>query len=134
MAKFRRSGLELLKLGLNCVLDSHVGPVASTVGINWKGVYTSCAMSAMDIISMSPGRGRGEGGADVERGCRSLFKGEDIKIKIDGSQRLRYVSSQFFWLRSLPVFIRHSLMKSRNLCWGVRLNGLRGRGLRSTTH
>lgn len=39
----------------------------------------------------------------MERGCCSLFKGEDIRITTDGLQQFRQMSSRFVGLRSPPV-------------------------------
>jgi len=129
MVKLRRSGLEALKLTLNCILESHAGSVASVGERNWKGTYTSYAMFSMDIILALPGRVGGDW--DVERGRCSLFKGEDIRITTDGLQQFRQVSFRPVGLRSPPVGN-----------WGLsdgspepvlrRTNG--GRGQRSSTH
>lgn len=62
MVKLRRSGLEALKLTLNCILESHAGSAASVGERNWKGTYTSYAMFSMDIIlTVRGGLGRGTG-------------------------------------------------------------------------
>lgn len=63
MVKLRRSGLEALKLTLNCILESHAGSAASVGKRNWKGTYTSYAMFSMDIILTlgEGGLGRGTG-------------------------------------------------------------------------
>ena len=124
MVKLRRSGLEALKLTLNCILESHAGSAASVGERNWKGTYTSYAMFSMDIILTL-----GEGGTGTWNGAVAPFSREKIlelqPMACNSSDRCHPGSSGCV-LR--PLVIGDYLMEARSLCSDVQ-TGIEASGL-----
>lgn len=104
MVELRQWRLEVLKLTLNCILDSHVRSVASTVEKKWKGAYPLYAMASMDMISVLLGRG----GTGMWNGVVAPFSREKI-LRLQPTARngskFQYVSPQFVGLCSPPAGI-----------------------------
>ena len=123
MVKLRRSGLEALKLTLNCILESHAGSAASVGGKKLEGdVHIVRDVFNGHYLN-------GEGGTGTWNGTVAPFSREKIlelqPMACNSSDRCHPGSSGCV-LR--PLVIGDYLMEARSLCSDVQ-TGIEASGL-----